>query len=223
MDTAHKVSEIGAPVGTIPSPASAFPRPSTTTCPVTDCCPGIRLRRQVHRRVHAPKPPSTWQSMARTSTKVFVLEVMGRHAGWMAAAGGLAWPMTEAGDAPHIILFPRNHLRQGTKFLAKVKQLGREVTATACGGGPRGVRDSLTASFWPRAAPRTLSATPSSAASAPLVAQMTHEALGYKFHWAVADYLQRSARHIASQGRRRAGLCGGQGRRGTCGARAETP
>ena len=105
------------------SPASACPRPSTTTCRITDCCPGFgSVAKYV--AVSTREAALDVASMARTSTKVFVLEVMGRHAGWIAAAGGLAGE--KAGDAPHIILFPEITFDEA-RFLAEVKRQRREV------------------------------------------------------------------------------------------------
>ena len=133
-------------------------------------------------------------SMARTSTKVFVLEVMGRHAGWMAAAGGLAG--REPGDAPHIILFPEIAFDR-EKFLARVKayveRYGYCVIVVS-----EGVRDAA-GNFLAEAGTRDAFGHSQLGGVGPVVAQMTRDALGYKFHWAVADYLQRSARHIASR------------------------
>jgi len=132
--------------------------------------------------------------MARTSTKVFVLEVMGRHAGWLAAAGGLA--SAKSGDAPHIILFPEITFDRA-RFLAKVKQSvdknGYCVVVVS-----EGVRDS-DGKFLAEAGTKDAFGHSQLGGVGPVVAQMTQEAFGYKFHWAVADYLQRSARHIASK------------------------
>ena len=125
--------------------------------------------------------------MARTSTKVFVLEVMGRHAGWMAAAGGLAG--STAGDAPHIILFPEIAFDKA-KFLAKVQKtvekLGYCVVVVS-----EGVRDA-DGKFLAEAGTKDAFGHSQLGGVGPIVAQMTQEALGYKFHWAVADYLQSS-------------------------------
>jgi ATP-dependent phosphofructokinase / diphosphate-dependent phosphofructokinase len=133
-------------------------------------------------------------SMAPTSTKVFVLEVMGRHAGWMAAAGGLA--SEKAGDAPHIILFPEIVFDRA-RYLAKVKscveKYGYCVVVVS-----EGVRDS-DGKFLAEAGTKDAFGHAQLGGVGPVVAQMTQEAFGYKFHWAVADYLQRSARHIASK------------------------
>ena len=116
MDTAQKVSEIGAHMG-YPLTCIGVPKTVDNDLPITDCCPGFGSAAK-YIAVSTREAGLDIASMARTSTKVFVLEVMGRHAGWIAAAGGLAG--TKAGDAPHIILFPEIAF-EPEKFLAKVK------------------------------------------------------------------------------------------------------
>jgi 6-phosphofructokinase 1 len=132
--------------------------------------------------------------MARTSTKVFVLEVMGRHAGWIAAAGGLAG--RKAGEPPHIILFPEIAFDR-QKFLDKVKQSVTDygycvivVSEGAADADGKFLADSGTKDAFGHT---------QLGGVAPVVANMIREAHGYKFHWAVADYLQRAGRHIASK------------------------
>jgi 6-phosphofructokinase 1 len=132
--------------------------------------------------------------MARTSTKVFVLEVMGRHAGWIAAAGGLAGE--KSGDAPHIILFPEIAFDREAflgKVRATVEKRGYCVIVVS-----EGVRDAH-GNFLAAAGTQDAFGHAQLGGVGPLVAQMTQAAFGYKFHWAVADYLQRAARHIASK------------------------
>src|SRR5476649_350141 len=102
MDTALKVSQIGATLG-YPITCVGVPKTVDNDLPHTDCCPGFGSVAK-YIAVSTLEAGLDVASMARTSTKVFVLEVMGRHAGWIAAAGGLAGE--KAGDAPHIILFP---------------------------------------------------------------------------------------------------------------------
>jgi ATP-dependent phosphofructokinase / diphosphate-dependent phosphofructokinase len=123
-----------------------------------------------------------------------VLEVMGRHAGWIAAAGGLAGE--RAGDPPHIILFPEITFDRAA-FLDKVKacveRQGYCVVVVS-----EGVRDA-DGKFLAEAGTKDAFGHAQLGGVGPKVAQMTQEAFGYKFHWAVADYLQRSARHIASK------------------------
>jgi 6-phosphofructokinase 1 len=131
--------------------------------------------------------------MARTSTRVFVLEVMGRHAGWIAAAAGLAGK-TPA-DAPHIILFPEIPFDKAA-FLKRVSECVRDyeycvVVVSEGAAYPDGtfLADAGTVDAFGH---KQLGGV------AQVVAQMVKSELGYKFHYAIADYLQRSARHIAS-------------------------
>ena len=130
-------------------------------------------------------------SMCETSTKVFVLEVMGRHAGWIAAAGGLAASVDN--DLPLIILFPEITFNK-KRFLALVRGKVREygyVTIVVS----EGVRD-FRGRFLADAGTRDAFGHAQLGGVAPVVAGMVKEILGYKYHWAVADYLQRSARHL---------------------------
>ena len=191
MDTAHKVSEIGRTLG-YPLTCIGVPKTVDNDLPITDCCPGFGSAAK-YVAVSTREAALDVASMARTSTKVFVLEVMGRHAGWIAAAAGLAG--SNAGDAPHIILFPEIAF-QADKFLAKVKSSverhGYCVIVVS-----EGVRDAG-GKFLAEAGTKDAFGHAQLGGVGPLVAEMTRSALGYKFHWAVADYLQRSARHVAS-------------------------
>src|ERR1700736_4525296 len=117
MDTAQKVSEIAVQMS-YPIQCIGIPKTVDNDLPLTDCCPGFGSAAK-YIAVSTREAALDVASMARTSTKVFVLEVMGRHAGWIAAAGGLAGE--KSGDAPHIILFPEIPFEKD-KFLAKVKQ-----------------------------------------------------------------------------------------------------
>src|SRR5450631_488982 len=192
MDTAQKVSEIGAQLG-YPITCIGIPKTVDNDLPVTDCCPGFGSAAK-YIAVSTREAALDVLSMARTSTKVFVLEVMGRHAGWMAAAGGLA--SAKSGDAPHIILFPEITFDR-ERFLSKVKSTvdknGYCVVVVS-----EGVRDS-DGKFLAEAGTKDAFGHSQLGGVGPVVAQMTQEAFGYKYHWAVADYLQRSARHIASK------------------------
>jgi 6-phosphofructokinase 1 len=192
MDTAQKVSEIAVQMG-YPITCIGIPKTVDNDLPITDCCPGFGSAAK-YIAVSTREAALDVASMARTSTKVFVLEVMGRHAGWMAAAGGLAGE--KAGDAPHIILFPEIEFDR-ERFLAKVKlcveKYGYCVIVVSEGvHGPDG-------KFLAEAGTKDAFGHSQLGGVGPVVAQMTQEAFGYKFHWAVADYLQRSARHIASK------------------------
>jgi 6-phosphofructokinase 1 len=192
MDTAHKVSQIGAQMG-YPIVCIGVPKTVDNDLAVTDCCPGFGSAAK-YIAVATREAALDVLSMARTSTKVFVLEVMGRHAGWIAAAGGLAG--SRAGEAPHIILFPEITFDRGA-FLEKVKacveSYGYCVVVVS-----EGVR-SADGKFLAEAGTKDAFGHAQLGGVGPVVAQMTQEAFGYKFHWAVADYLQRSARHIASK------------------------
>jgi ATP-dependent phosphofructokinase / diphosphate-dependent phosphofructokinase len=192
MDTAQKVSEIAGQMA-YPITCIGIPKTVDNDLPITDCCPGFGSAAK-YIAVSTREAALDVASMARTSTKVFVLEVMGRHAGWMAAAGGLAGE--KAGDAPHIILFPEIEFDR-ERFLAKVKlcveKYGYCVIVVSEGvHGPDG-------KFLAEAGTKDAFGHSQLGGVGPVVAQMTQEAFGYKFHWAVADYLQRSARHIASK------------------------
>src|ERR1700689_1220324 len=192
MDTAQKVSEIAVQMD-FPLACIGIPKTVDNDLPLTDCCPGFGSAAK-YIAVSTREAALDVASMARTSTKVFVLEVMGRHAGWIAAAGGLA--AEKAGDAPHIILFPEIAFDREA-FLQKVKatveKRGFCVIVVS-----EGVQDA-DGKFLAEAGTKDAFGHAQLGGVGPVVAQMTQQAFGYKFHWAVADYLQRSARHIASK------------------------
>ena len=192
MDTAQKVSEMAVQMD-FPLICVGIPKTVDNDLPITDCCPGFGSVAK-YIAVSTREAALDVASMARTSTKVFVLEVMGRHAGWIAAAGGLA--AEKAGDAPHIILFPEIAFDREA-FLQKVKatveKRGYCVIVVS-----EGVQDA-DGKFLAEAGTKDAFGHAQLGGVGPVVAQMTQQAFGYKFHWAVADYLQRSARHIASK------------------------
>ena len=192
MDTAHKVSQIGEQLG-LPITCIGVRKTVYNDLPITDCCPGFgSVAKYV--AVSTREAALDVASMARTSTKVFVLEVMGRHAGWIAAAAGLAG--NKPGQAPHVILFPEIAFDQ-PRFLDKVKtsveRNGYCVVVVS-----EGVQSS-DGRFLAEAGGKDAFGHAQLGGVGPLIAQMVKDALGYKFHWAVADYLQRAARHIASK------------------------
>jgi 6-phosphofructokinase len=192
METAHKVSQIGKSLG-YPITCVGIPKTVDNDLPITDNCPGFGSVAK-YIAVSTKEAAMDVLSMSRTSTKVFVLEVMGRHAGWIAAAGGLA--ADNPGDAPHIILFPEVPFNQ-EKFLAKVKKTVETksycvIVVSEGASYPDG-------RFLADAGNKDAFGHVQLGGVAPVVAQMVRDNLGYKFHYAVADYLQRSARHIASQ------------------------
>lgn len=191
MDTAHKVSQISKKMG-FPVTCLGIPKTVDNDLPVTDNCPGFgSVAKYV--AVSTREAALDVLSMARTSTKVFILEVMGRHAGWIAAAGGLAGK--EAGDAPHIILFPEVPFDKAA-FLKRVEDCVNKydycvvvVSEGAAYPDGRFLADAGTTDAFGH---KQLGG------AASVVADMVRDELGYKYHYAIADYLQRSARHIAS-------------------------
>jgi len=191
MDTAHKVSQISRRMG-FPVACIGIPKTVDNDLPVTDNCPGFgSVAKYV--AVSTREAALDVLSMAKTSTKVFVLEVMGRHAGWIAAAGGLAG--SEPGDAPHIILFPEIPFKKAP-FLKRVRECVKKhdycvivVSEGAQYANGQFLAEAGTCDAFGHA---------QLGGVAPVVAKMVRDNLGLKYHYAVADYLQRSARHIAS-------------------------
>ena len=191
MDTAHKVSLISERMG-YPVICIGIPKTVDNDLPVTDSCPGFgSVAKYV--AVSTQEAALDVLSMAETSTKVFVLEVMGRHAGWIAAAGGLAGSRPK--DPPHIILFPEIPFRKAA-FLKRVRESVRkyQYCVVVVSEGARYANGK----FLAEAGTRDAFGHAQLGGVAPVVANMIRENLGFKYHYAVADYLQRSARHIAS-------------------------
>ncbi len=191
QDTAHKVSQIGEELG-YPITAIGIPKTVDNDLPLTDTCPGFgSVAKYV--AVSIMEAGLDVASMATTSTKVFVLEVMGRHAGWIAAAGGLA--AEREGDPPHIILFPEIPFDE-QRFLERVRECveRHEYCAIVVS---EGAQDS-DGNFLAEAGGTDAFGHKQLGGVGPMIASLVKERLGYKYHWAVADYLQRSARHIAS-------------------------
>jgi len=191
MDTAHKVSLLSKQMG-FPVTCLGIPKTVDNDLPVTDNCPGFgSVAKYV--AVSTREAALDVLSMAKTSTKVFVLEVMGRHAGWIAAAGGLAGSRPE--DAPHIILFPEIPFDEQA-FLKRVDACVRKydycVIVVSEGAQYADGRFLAEAGTLDAFGHKQLGGV------APVVANMVRDRLGYKYHYAIADYLQRSARHIAS-------------------------
>ncbi|MDM0036555.1 6-phosphofructokinase [Variovorax sp. J22P271] len=188
-DTCFKLSQLSQSLG-YPLQAIHVPKTIDNDLPLTDCCPGFgSVAKYV--AVSTLEASMDVRSMAATSTKVFVIEVMGRHAGWIAAAGGL---VADQG-IPVVILFPEVPFDQPA-FLARVDALVKYhgyctvVVSEGC-HHPDGT-------FLAEQGTKDAFGHAQLGGAAPVVAQMVKEALGHKFHWAVADYLQRAARHIAS-------------------------
>jgi 6-phosphofructokinase len=192
QDTAHKVSQLGEKMG-YPITCIGIPKTVDNDLPFTDNCPGFgSVAKYV--AVSIKEAGFDVASMAATSTKVFVMEVMGRHAGWIAAAGGLA--AESEGDAPHIILLPEVVFDK-EKFLAKVKHCVEAYGYCAIVVS-EGVKDA-DGKFLSDAGLKDAFGHTQLGGVAPVIADLVKTELGFKYHWAVADYLQRAARHIASQ------------------------
>ncbi len=191
-DTCHKISQISE---TLDYPVQAIHVPKTVDndLPITDNCPGFG---SVAKYVAVSMREAGFDvaSMCKTSTKVFVMEVMGRHAGWIAAAGGLA--AEQEGDSPHIILFPEVDFKE-QQFLARVEECVNAYGYCSVVVS-EGVRNAA-GEFLSDAGTRDAFGHAQLGGVAPVIANLVKQNLGYKYHWAVADYLQRSARHIAAK------------------------
>ncbi|GAB2181983.1 6-phosphofructokinase [Denitratisoma sp. agr-D3] len=191
MDTAWKVSQIGEQLG-YPVVCVGIPKTVDNDLPVTDNCPGFG---SVAKYVATSIREAAFDvaSMAKTSTKIFVLEVMGRHAGWITAACGLA--AEKEGDGPHILLFPEVPFDEAA-FLARVKQCVEKYDHCVIG-----VSEGLLnqeGKLMAEAGGKDAFGHSQLGGVGQVIAQLIKDKLGYKYHWALADYLQRSARHIAS-------------------------
>ncbi len=190
-DTCLKVAQLAARHG-YPLQAIHLPKTVDNDLPFTDCCPGFgSVAKYV--AVSTREAGLDVASMCETSTKVFILEVMGRHAGWIAAAAGLA--AERDGDPPHVILFPEIAF-DPARFLARVERAVKRhgYCVVVASEGTR-YKDGT---FLADAGSTDAFGHKQLGGVAPTLAAMVKDALGYKYHWALADYLQRAARHIAS-------------------------
>ena len=191
-DTCLKVSQIGEKMG-YPITAVHVPKTVDNDLPITDNCPGFG---SVAKYIAVSTMEASFDvaSMCATSTKVFVIEVMGRHAGWIAAAGAMA--STPEHEIPIVVLFPEVEFDQ-KKFLSsvdeKVKKFGYcSVVVSEGVHWPDG-------KFLAETGLKDAFGHSQLGGAAPVVANMIQDGLGYKYHWGVADYMQRAARHIASK------------------------
>jgi len=192
QDTAHKISQIGEIMG-YPIQCIGIPKTIDNDLPHTDTCPGFG---SVAKYVATSIREATYDlaSMYATSTQVFIMEVMGRHAGWIAGAAGLA--AEQYGDGPHIILFPEIPLDE-TTFLQRVHHC-----VSSFGYCSIVVSEGLKnkeGKFLHEVGSVDDFGHKQLGGVAPVIAQMIKQEHGYKFHWAVLDYLQRAARHLASK------------------------
>ena len=191
-DTCLKVSQISETMG-YPIQAIHIPKTIDNDLPLTDCSPGFG---SVAKYVATSTREASLdiQSMCASSTKVFILEVMGRHAGWIAASGGLA--AERAGDPPHIILFPEIPFSREA-FIAKVDEtINREGYCVVVASEGTQYSDGAHISG---SLNKDAFGHQQLGGVAPALASMIKQSTGYKYHWALADYLQRSARHLASK------------------------
>jgi 6-phosphofructokinase 1 len=192
QDTANKIANFTRDMG-FPVRCIGIPKTVDNDIPFTDNCPGFGSVAK-YIAISTKEAGLDVASMAETSTKVFILEVMGRHAGWIAAASGLA--QEKQTDPPHIILFPEipfNQKKMISKVRTTVKEEGYCVIVVS-----EGVQDSK-GNFLADAGTKDAFGHKQLGGVAPQIASIINSSLGYKYHWAVSDYLQRSARHIASQ------------------------
>lgn len=191
-DTCLKVSQLSSSLG-YPITAVHVPKTVDNDLPVTDCCPGFGSVAK-YIAISVREASFDVASMAKTSTRLFVIEVMGRHAGWIAAAGGLA--SDEHCELPIVILFPEVPFEE-EKFLSRVDEMVKRhgycsvvVSEGVQDGEGRFLSDQGLKDAFGHA---------QLGGVAPIIANLCRERLGHKYHWAVADYLQRAARHIASK------------------------
>ena len=192
MDTANKISIMGKDMG-FPIVSLGIPKTVDNDLALTDCCPGFGSAAK-YIATSTLEASLDVASMSETSTKVFILEVMGRHAGWMAASSALA--RKGKGDAPHIILLPEVAFDQ-KEFLSSVKKIvnknGYCVIVASEGARYKNGKFLADAGSKDSFGHKQLGGV------APVLADMIKKSLGYKYHYAIADYLQRSARHLASE------------------------
>ena len=190
-DTAFKVSQISKKLG-YPINCIAIPKTVDNDLAVTDSCPGFGSAAK-YIATSVFEASLDVASMSETSTKVFILEVMGRHAGWMAASSALA--RSKKNNAPHIILFPEISFNQ-TNFLKKVKEVVKNKGYCVIVAS-EGVKNTK-GKFLSESNTRDAFGHSQLGGVAPYLAGLVSQKLNLKNHWAVSDYLQRSARHISS-------------------------
>jgi 6-phosphofructokinase len=191
-DTAHKLSQISATLG-YSLQCIGIPKTIDNDLPLTDNSPGFgSVAKYVATSIR--EAGYDLASMCSTSTKVFIMEVMGRHAGWIAAAGGLA--RESEFDGPHIILFPEIAFHPA-KFIAKVEETVKRFGYCTIVVS-EGLKDEA-GKFLSDQGSKDAFGHAQLGGVAPTIAALIKAELGYKFHWGVLDYLQRSARHLASQ------------------------
>ena len=192
-DTALKVSKLAAEFD-YPLTCVGVPKTVDNDLAVTDCCPGFGSAAK-YTAVSVREAALDVAAMADTSTKVFVYEAMGRHAGWLAAAAGLAGNGLD--EAPHLILFPERPFDEADFFKrvqATVERVGYCVVVAS-----EGIHDSQGRFIADAGGGKDSFGHTQLGGVASHLAGRVKDALGYKVHWTLPDYLQRSARHLASK------------------------
>jgi 6-phosphofructokinase 1 len=192
QDTTHKISQMSEKMG-YPLICIGLPKTIDNDLPFTDACPGFGSAAK-YVAISIREASMDVAGMSTTSTKIFVLEVMGRHAGWIAAAAGLA--AEQEGDPPHIILFPETPFEVG-RFVARVDESVKKngFCSIVVSEGLK-TRDG---EFLSNSGLVDAFGHAQLGGVAPVIAHLVKRELGHKCHWAVSDYLQRAARHVASQ------------------------
>ncbi len=191
QDTTHKIAQFSRSLG-YEITCIGIPKTIDNDLPLTDCSPGFGSAAK-YVATSIREAGLDVASMCRTSTKIFILEVMGRHSGWLAAASGLA--AEHEGDAPHLILFPEVPFDRNA-FLQRVDDCVKKHGHCAIVVS-EGLRNS-DGQFISETGLLDAFGHHQLGGVAPIIAQLIKDALGYKYHWALSDYLQRSARHLAS-------------------------
>jgi 6-phosphofructokinase len=191
-DTTLKLSQVGEKLG-YPLVTVGIPKTVDNDLVVTDNCPGFgSVAKYVATSIR--EAGFDVASMARTSTRIFVMEVMGRHAGWITAACGLA--AERDGDAPQLLLFPEIEFDE-EKFIARVKQVvERDGWCAICVSEGLRTKDGK---FVSETGLKDAFGHSQLGGCGEIIAKLVQSRLGLKYHWALADYLQRAARHIASK------------------------
>ena len=192
QDTSNKIAQYTKDAG-FPVTCIGIPKTIDNDLPYTDNCPGFGSVAK-YIATSTKEAALDVKSMSKSSTKVFIFEVMGRHAGWLAASAGLA--KSKNNSAPHIILLPEVTFNEKS-FLKKVKEVVKKedycVIVVSEGAKYKNGKFLADAGTVDSFGHKQLGGV------APRIAEMINNKLGFKYHWAVSDYLQRSARHISSQ------------------------
>ena len=192
QDTSNKIAQYTKDAG-FPVACIGIPKTIDNDLPYTDNCPGFGSVAK-YIATSTKEAALDVKSMSKSSTKVFIFEVMGRHAGWLAASAGLA--QSKNNSAPHIILLPEVTFNEKL-FLKRVKEVVKKedycVIVVSEGAKYKNGKFLADAGTVDSFGHKQLGGV------APRIAEMINNKLGFKYHWAVSDYLQRSARHISSQ------------------------